>query len=129
MTDPIADMLTRIRNSYQAQHENVDIPHSSIKASIAKLLKESNYVKDYKIAASKQPKLINITLSYINGQPAVNHLKRISKPGRRVYLKANKLPRPLSGYGIAIISTHQGLMIHKDAKKLNLGGEIICEVW
>ena len=77
MTDPIADMLTRIRNAYQAHLESVDIPHSSIKASIAKLLKKSNYVKDYKIAASKQPKLINITLSYINSQPVINHLKRI----------------------------------------------------
>ncbi len=129
MTDPIADMLTRIRNAYMAGKKSVKIPYSKLKANIAEILKKSNYIDNIKVSTEGNHKNLNLSLKYINSKPAINHIERISKPGRRVYSKVNHLTRPLSGYGLAIISTSSGVMSVKNAREKNLGGELICKVW
>lgn len=129
MTDPIADMLTRIRNAYMAGKKSVKMPHSRLKANIAEILKKSNYIDSIKVSTEGNHKNLNLSLKYINSKPAINHIERISKPGRRVYSKVNHLSRPLSGYGLAIISTSAGVMSVKNAREKNLGGELICKVW
>lgn len=129
MTDPIADMLTRIRNAYMAGKGTVVIPHSKLKENIAGILKSANYINEFSITSVNNHKTLNLTLKYIKSSPAINHIERISKPGRRVYSKVNNLPRPLSGYGLAIVSTSQGVMSVQNAKEKNLGGELICKVW
>lgn len=130
MTDPIADMLTRIRNAYQAHHGSVVIPHSKMKHQIAKLLEEAGFIAEVKQEKSgKKITRLKLSLKYIDQEPALSHLKRISKPGRRVYTKATKLPKVLGGYGNTIISTSQGLMLDKKARELKLGGEVICQMW
>jgi len=129
MTDPIADMLTRIRNAYMAGKKSVKMPHSKLKANIAEILKKSNYIDSTKVSTQGNHKNLNLSLKYINSKPAINHIERISKPGRRVYSKVNHLSTPLSGYGLAIISTSSGVMSVKNAREKNLGGELICKVW
>ena len=129
MTDPIADMLTRIRNAQAVKHKTVDIPYSKIKYAIAKILEEEGFIEKAETKFKKPRKVIRITLKYQNGEPAISGLKRVSKPGRRVYLSAKELKVPKSGYGIGIVSTSQGLMTTLEAKKRRLGGELICEVW
>ena len=131
MTDPIADMLTRIRNSLQAGHEEVSIPASKVKVEIAKILKAEGYIDNYKVEGeSAKDKAIKIELKYgPDGQKVITGLKRISKPGLKVYAKANAIPRVLNGLGIAIISTSQGLMTDRDARKAKLGGEVVAYVW
>ena len=129
MTDPIADMLTRIRNAYMAGKESVQIPHSKMKENIAKILKEDNYIEKIETISKNNHKQLVLLLRYINNKPVINHIERVSKPGRRVYSKVNNLKRPLSGYGLAIISTSQGIMSIKEAKAKNLGGELVCKVW
>ncbi len=131
MTDPIADMLTRIRNAIQAQHEVVEIPASKVKVEIAKILKNEGYIMNYVVsgdtAASKK---ITITLKYgANKERVISGIKRISKPGLRVYAKQNSIPRVLNGLGIAIISTSQGLMTDKEARAKHAGGEVVAYVW
>lgn len=126
MTDPIADMLTRIRNAYLTNKTKVQVPHSKIKLSLAERLIELGYLTSLE---SQPPRSIILTLSYINKQPSVTKIKRISKPGRRAYLRATKLPKTLSGYGESIVSTSLGLMTAAQAKKKNVGGEIICQIW
>lgn len=129
-SDPIADMLTRIKNGYLARKENVAIPYSKIKEEIGRILTNEGYVTSFKTKEEKSKvKIINITLKYENKIPVLTEIKRISKPGLRVYKDKNNLPRVLSGLGIAIISTPKGLMTEKEAKKQNLGGEIICKLW
>ena len=131
MTDPVADMLTRIRNGLQAGHEEVVIPASKIKVEIAKILKAEGYIDNYKVEGeTAKDKTITIELKYSpDGQRVITGLKRISKPGLKVYAKANAIPRVLNGLGIAIISTSQGLMTDRDARKAKLGGEVVAYVW
>lgn len=129
MTDPIADMLTRVRNAIQARHETVEMPASKEKAEIAKILKEEGFITDFAVAGDVK-KTITVTLKYgPNNEKVISGLKRISTPGLRVYAKAEKLPRVLNGLGIAIISTSHGLMTDKDARAKNVGGEVVAYVW
>ncbi len=129
MTDPIADMLTRVRNAVRARHASVEIPASNEKIEIAKILKEEGFILKYDVTGDVK-KVITVTLKYgPNGEKVINDLKRISKPGLRVYAKADALPRVLNGLGIAIISTSKGLLTDKAAKKANVGGEVVAYVW
>lgn len=131
MTDPIADMLTRIRNGVQARHESVDIPASKEKLAIAKILKEEGYILNYKVEGEKvSEKKIVVALKYgPNNEKVISGIKRISKPGLRVYAKSNAIPRVLNGLGIAIISTSAGVMTDRDARKQHAGGEVVAYVW
>ena len=130
MTDPIADMLTRIRNALQQRHETVSMPSSKEKEAIAKILKEEGYINGYSIDNSGVQKSMTIDLKYgKNGERALSGLKRISKPGLRVYAKSENLPRVLNGLGTAIISTSHGVMTDRDAKKAHVGGEVIAYIW
>lgn len=129
MTDPIADMLTRIRNANSLMHESVALPHSKAKVHIAKILKEEGFIIDYSISGELK-KTLTLILKYgSNGEKVINGLKRISKPGLRVVTTHDKLPRVYSGMGIAIISTSQGVMTDQKARALGVGGEVICYVW
>lgn len=129
MTDPIADMLTRIRNGIQAHHETVEIPASSVKQEIARILKEEGYITDYTVSGDLK-KTIIVTLKYgANNEKVISGIKRISKPGLRVYAKYNQLPRVLNGLGIAIISTSEGLMTDREARAKHAGGEVLAYVW
>jgi small subunit ribosomal protein S8 len=129
MTDPIADMLTRIRNAIKAGHLIVDVPSSKMKVSIAKILKDEGFVKNYKLNDDNQQKILRIYLKYSEeNQPAIIDLRRISKPGRRVYAKAEELAPVFNNIGIWILSTSKGIVTNKTAKKLNIGGEVLCEI-
>ena len=129
MTDPIADMLTRIRNGLQARHETVSMPASKEKTEIAKILKNEGFITDYAVEGDVK-KTMTITLKYgPNKEKVINGLKRISKPGLRVYAKVENMPRVLNGLGIAIISTSHGLMTDKEAKAKRVGGEVVAYVW
>jgi small subunit ribosomal protein S8 len=129
MTDPIADMLTRIRNALGAKHETVQIPASKEKIEIARILKEEGFILGYSVS-DELKKTLTIELKYgPNNQKVISGLKRISKPGLRVYAQVNKVPRVLNGLGIAIISTSAGVMSDKDARKNHVGGEVIAYVW
>ena len=130
-TDPIADMLTRIRNGHMARHDKVDIPSSKVKQAMVRILKEENYIKNFKVVDSrgKHP-IIRVYLKYDQGgRPLINGLKRISKPGRRVYAGKTDFPRVLGGLGISILTTNRGIMTDRKAKSLGIGGEILCSVW
>ena len=130
VNDPIADMLTRIRNAQVAKHDSVTMPASNMKKSIAKLLHEEGYIKSYEFIDDGLQGNIKITLKYLDKkQPVIVGLKRISKPGLRVYASCEDLPKVLGGLGIAIISTSKGIMTDKAARKENLGGEVLCYVW
>lgn len=130
MTDPIADMLTRIRNANQMRYKEVEVPASKIKLSIAEILKNEGYVADYKIKKNNVQDIIVLNLKYgQNKERVITGLKRISKPGLRVYAKAEELPRVLNGLGIAIISTSKGLMVDREARKQSLGGEVVAYIW
>ena len=130
ITDPIADMLTRIRNAGTAKHETVDVPASKMKQSIAEILLNEGYIKSFQLVDDGTQGIIRITLKYLPGKvKAISGLKRVSKPGLRVYAGADELPRVLKGLGIAIISTSKGVMTDKEARKLGIGGEVICYVW
>ncbi|HOX76485.1 MAG TPA: 30S ribosomal protein S8 [Bacteroidales bacterium] len=130
MTDPIADYLTRVRNAVMANHRIVEIPASNIKKDITKILFDKGYILNYKFEDEQKPGVIKIALKYhpVTKQPAITNLTRISKPGLRQYAGADELPRVLNGLGIAILSTSQGVMTDKEARKLNIGGEVICYV-
>ena len=130
MTDPIADMLTRIRNANQMRYKEVEVPASKIKLSIAEILKNEGYVADYKVKKNNVQDIIVLNLKYgKNKERVITGLKRISKPGLRVYSKAEELPKVLNGLGIAIISTSKGLMVDREARKESLGGEVIAYIW
>ena len=130
VTDPIADMLTRIRNANSMRYKQVEIPASNLKIEIAKILKEEGFIADYKIKENNIQNIIVLNLKYgQNKERVINGLKRISKPGLKVYAKANAIPRVLNGLGVAIISTSQGLMTDRDARKAKLGGEVVAYVW
>lgn len=129
MTDPIADMLTRIRNGLAAKHETVTMPSSKEKAAIAKILLDEGYINGYKIEGDAK-KTLTIDLKYgKNGEKVISGLRRISKPGLRVYAKVENLPRVLNGLGTALISTSGGIMTDRDARKKNMGGEVIAYIW
>lgn len=129
MTDPIADMLTRIRNANQNRSTSCEIPASNMKEEIAKILKNEGFIEDYKVEGETANKMITLTLKYKNKERVITGLKRISKPGLRVYAGADELPTVLNGLGIAIISTSKGIMTDKEARKNSLGGEVIAYVW
>ena len=128
MTDPIADMLTRIRNAQLSRHATVTIPFSKLKKGIADILLKEEYIGS--IAVGEEfPKTLIVTLKYREGRGAIQELRRVSKPGHRVYRKADELPKILNGFGVAIVSTPKGLMTNKEAKKSGIGGEVICSVY
>lgn len=125
MTDPIADMLTRIRNAHLALHKEVSVPRSKIKLVIAQILQDEGYVED----VSADEKQINLVLKYSKGKPAISGLKKISKPGRRVYVGAGEIPSVQNGLGISIVSTSSGVLAGGQAREKNVGGELLCEIW
>ena len=130
MSDPIADMLTRIRNANQMRYKEVEVPASKIKVEIARILKETGFIIDYKIKQNNVQDVLVLMLKYgENRERVITGLKRISKPGLRVYVKAEDVPRVLNGLGIAIISTSKGLMTDKDARRESLGGEVLAYIW
>ena len=130
ITDPIADMLTRIRNAGMARHESVDVPASKMKTAIAEVLLKEGYIKAFQIVNDGTQGVIRITLKYLpNREKAIQGLKRVSKPGLRVYAGADELPWILKGLGIAIISTSKGIMTDKEARKAHVGGEVLAFVW
>ena len=131
VTDPIADMLTRIRNGHMARHDKVDIPASKIKQAMIRILKEENYIKNYKVVDGKGKRpIIRVYLKYDpTGRPIINGLKRVSKPGRRVYVGKDEHPRVLGGLGISILTTNRGLMVSRKAEQMGIGGEVLCNVW
>ena len=128
LSDPIGDMLARIKNAQLRNHNKVLIPSSNFKAKIAEVLKSEGYIIDYKINDEKKPS-IEINLKYNSGNPVINSIERVSKPGRRIFSSASSLPKINNGLGIAIVSTPQGVMTDVDARKKKLGGEIICKVF
>jgi small subunit ribosomal protein S8 len=129
-TDPIADMITRIRNAQLRTLDSVSIPSSKFRAKILDVLKEEGYISDYKfLSDAKNKGSLIINLKYHNGLPVIKEIRRISKPGRRIYTKADSIPRIQSGLGIAIVSTSMGIMSDNDARSKNIGGEIICKVF
>ena len=129
MTDPIADMLTRIRNANQAKHESVEMPASRLKLEILEVLKNEGYISEYEKVEDGKQGVIKVTLKYNNKERVIKGLKKISKPGLRVYVKSTELPKVLNGLGIAIISTSNGIMTDREARKQKLGGEVIAFVW
>lgn len=129
VTDTIADMLTRIRNANQMRYEEVTVPASNIKKEIARILKEEGFIKDYKIVSDDAQGTIVLTLKYNKKERVITGLKRISKPGLRVYAKNDNIPKVVNGLGIAIISTSKGIMTDKQARKENIGGEVLAYIW
>ena len=129
VTDTIADMLTRIRNANQMRYEEVTVPASNIKKEIARILKEEGFIKDYKIVSDDAQGTIVLTLKYNKKDRVITGLKRISEPGLRVYAKKDEIPKVLNGLGIAIISTSKGIMTDKEARKENIGGEVLAYIW
>ena len=130
ITDPVADMLTRIRNANSAKHETVDVPASNLKKAIAQILLDEGYIKAYNVVDNGNQGVIHITLKYLGKkQAALSGLRRVSKPGLRVYAGADELPRVLKGLGIAIVSTSQGVMTDKQAREKHIGGEVLAFVW
>ena len=129
MTDPIADMLIRIKNAQAVLHPSVEIPYSNLKHKLANVLLENNFIKAVEKRQNKIKKTIKIVLKYEDKEPAIQELRRVSKPGRRVYIQAKKIRSPRGGRGIVILSTPNGLMVGQEARKKKLGGEVICELW
>ena len=128
MQDPIADMLTRIRNGQQAKHQQVTIPASTVKQNIARVLKEEGYIHDFQLTVDeKNMKFITIELKYFQNKPVIERIRRVSKPGLRIYKAVSEL-KAVPGFGVAILSTSKGIMSHVTARKANIGGEVICEV-
>lgn len=130
MTDPIADFLTRIRNACMGRFERVDVPSSKMKLSIAKVLKEEGYIKNYKLIKDKRQGTLRLYLRYdVENVPVIGGLERISKPSCRVYVRHDKIPHVLNGYGTAILSTSKGILTDREARKQEVGGELLCQVW
>ncbi len=130
MTDPIADFLTRIRNALMAKHETTDIPASKLKWRLAEILKEEGYIADAQWVGDPPKQMIRITLKYDPGESSViQTLQRISRPGRRIYVTADQLPKVLNGLGVAIISTSRGVMTDRECRQQHIGGELLCQVW
>ncbi len=130
MTDPIADMLTRIRNSALARHDRVEMPHSSLKEHLGVVLKSEGFVDDVRVSEGEGPRTLTIVLRYGRDKSsAIDGVRRVSTPGRRVYVRHDRIPRVRSGLGVSILSTSRGVMTDKEARKQRVGGELLCEVW
>ena len=129
ISDVIADMLTRIRNANDAKHETVDIPASNLKKSIAEILLDEGYIKNYQIVEDGKQGIIRVTLKYVGKQKVIHGLRRVSKPGLRIYSNCEDMPKVMNGLGIAIVSTSKGVMTDKKARQANVGGEILAFVW
>ena len=130
MTDPIADMLTRIRNANMAKLEKVDVPASKLKIELTKILKEKGFVKSFKVVRDRKQGIIRISMKYLEGQEkAITGLKRVSKPGRRIYADKTKIPRVMGGYGIAVLTTSKGILTDEACRREGVGGEILCNIW
>ena len=129
MTDPVADMLTRIRNACTAGHKRVDVPSSRFKAELARLLRENQYIADFKELDDEGRPVLRLYLKYHNDLPVIRELHRVSTPGLRRYVKSREIPRVKNGLGMAIVSTPKGLMTDRDARRANLGGELVATVW
>lgn len=129
VTDPIADLLTRVRNAVKAKKKTVDIPSSSMKRNLAEIMKASSFINDYNVIEDNKQNILRIQLRYIKGNSAISGLKRVSTPGLRVYAGKDNLPRVLNGLGTAVLSTSKGLMTDKQAKKESIGGEVLCHIW
>jgi small subunit ribosomal protein S8 len=130
MSDPIADMLTRVRNGITANFDTVDVPSSKLKINIAKILKSEGFIKNYKVIADKKQGLIRVFLKYDeNGESVIGGLKRVSRSSCRVFAKKDKVPKVLNGFGINVVSTSKGVMTDRQARKLGVGGEVLCSVW
>ena len=130
ITDPIADMLTRIRNANDAKHETVDVPNSNMKKAIAEILLEEGYIKNYQIIDDNKQGVIRITLKYTeNKSQVITGIRRVSKPGLRIYTNVEDMPKVMKGLGIAILSTSKGIMTDKQARKANVGGEVLAYIW
>ena len=129
ITDPIADMLTRIRNANSAKHDTVDIPASNMKKAIAQILVDEGYIKNYKLIEDGKQGVIRITLKYVGKQKVIHGLRRVSKPGLRIYSNCEDMPKVMNGLGIAIVSTSKGIMTDRQARKENVGGEVLAFVW
>jgi small subunit ribosomal protein S8 len=130
MTDPIADMLTRIRNANKARFETVDIPSSKLKVNLARILKEEGYIKNYKLTEDNRQGVLQVFLKYgQKGEPVISEIKRVSKPSRRVYVAKDDIPQVRSGLGLAVLSTSKGILTDKEARKQQIGGEVICTFW
>lgn len=129
MTDPIADMLTRIRNAAQARQRRVDMPVSKLKTEVARILKENHFIHDYKVLDDGRHGVLRVYLKYFEDRPVIRNLQRVSRPGRRVYTGARELPRVRGGLGIAIVSTSQGVMTDRQARSHKIGGEVMALVW
>lgn len=133
MTDPIADMLSRIRNATMREHETVSLPSSKMKERLAELMKREGYIEEYQVLPSEPQPVLRLKLKYVgdrrNRRPVISGLKRVSSPGRRVYVGKDEIPWVLSGMGIAVLTTSKGLMTGQEARKLGVGGEVICQIW
>jgi small subunit ribosomal protein S8 len=129
MTDPIADLLARIRNAYVAKHDRLDVPASNLKLEICKVLQREGYIEDLQVIEGEPRDQLRILLKYDEGEPVIVHLKRISKPGRRVYMRSDDLKPVLNGLGVGIVSTSMGLLTDHEARQRRVGGEVLCEVW
>jgi len=130
MSDPIADMLTRIRNAIMASYDTVDIPGSKLKVNIAKILKSEGFIKNYKVISDKKQGVIRVFLKYDeHGESVIEGLKRLSKPSQRVYARNDRIPKVFNGFGVNILSTSKGVMTDREARKIGVGGEILCSVW
>jgi small subunit ribosomal protein S8 len=130
LTDPIADMLTRIRNGSKAKFEKVDIPSSKLKREIAKILKEEGFIKNFKMVTDdRQHEIVRVFLKYDANRKGIIHLKKVSKPGRRIYVGNDRIPSVMSGLGVSILSTSRGILTDKSARKAKVGGEVLCYVW
>jgi small subunit ribosomal protein S8 len=130
MTDPIADMLARIRNASLARHDRAEMPHSRLKELVAKVLKSEGFIDDVRVTEGEGPKLLTLVLRYGRGKDsAIDGVRRVSTPGRRVYVRHDHIPRVRSGMGVSILSTSRGVMTDKEARKQRVGGELLCEVW
>ena len=130
LTDPVADMLTRIRNANRALHETAEMPSSRLKVEIARLLKDEGYIKDYRIVKGESCDTLVVELKFgSNRERVITDLKRVSKPGRRIYARKDRLPRVLGGMGTAVLSTSRGIVTSRQAQELGIGGEVICFVW
>jgi small subunit ribosomal protein S8 len=130
MTDPIADLLTRIRNAHTAKHDRVDVPSSKVKVELCRILKEEGYIRDVKVIEQQPQDQLRIFLSYTKeGKPGIQKMRRVSTPGRRVYRRTDDIKPVLNGLGIGIVSTSQGLMTDRQARERKVGGEMLCEIW
>lgn len=130
MTDPVADMLTRIRNATTVRHDRTDVPASKMKLEIAKILKQEGFIRTFKLLEEGPQGLIRIYLKYAeDGEPAIHGMRRVSRPGRRVYRGAGELPKVQSGLGVAVVSTNRGVLTDEQARGLRVGGEVLCEIW